>query len=186
MTGSLVEQLQTDEIQRSTPVTDLLRKAKFVAAKLGDSELSAWADHELNGYFDIRTEDLPQYRQLRGEIKWLNPYKGWQSLGLDVTLPCVHPIGEILGLINNEAGFITASVPSEFPDFIRRELKFHADVKFHASCAALSGVIEGCSKCRSRLDTETRASRRSRGRSSLFAHRNTASTSRSHQHRQHW
>jgi hypothetical protein len=143
MPGSLVEQLQSDAIQRSIPITDLLRKAKLVAVKLGDLGLSAWADHELDGYYDMRSEQLPQYRQLRGEIKWLNPYRGWQSLGLDVTQPTAHPIGEIIGLLDNESGFVVASVPVEFADSICKELGLRAEVKFHTSCATLGGVIDG-------------------------------------------
>ncbi|MDD2706004.1 MAG: hypothetical protein PHU07_11830 [Acidocella sp.] len=143
MPASLVDQLQNDAIQRSAPITDLLRKAKIVAIKLGNSNLSNWVDRELNGYFDVPIEQLPQYRQVRGEIKWLNPYQGWQSVGLDVTQPTPHPIGELLGLISNESGHVLASVPIEFANKVRRELGIQADVKFHTSCAALSGVIDG-------------------------------------------
>jgi hypothetical protein len=143
MPASLVDELQYDAIQRSTPITDLLRKAKLVAIKLGNADLSKWADRELDGYLDIPNEQLPQYRQLRGEIKWRNPYTGWQSVGLDVNLPAPHPIGELLGLISNESGYVLASIPNELANQFRQQLGLQADVKFHTSCATLSGVVDG-------------------------------------------
>jgi AbiTii len=143
MSVSLIEQLQAEATQRSVPITDLLRKAKLAGAKLGRIDLIAWVDHELSGYLDIAGSELPTYRQVKGEIKFRNPYKGWQSVGLHVEMPFVHPIGEIVGLISNDSGYVMASVPTEFADKIRRELGVNVDVRFHASCSAFEAVVEG-------------------------------------------
>lgn len=143
MGTNLVEQLQADAIQRSVPITDLLRKAKLLAVKLGSSDLATWVEREVIGYEGIPNDEIPAYRQIRGTIKWRNPHHGWVSLGLDVTMPFGNPISEIVGLLGNEAGFVMASVPDEFAESIRRELGLRVDVKFHVSCAALEGVVEG-------------------------------------------
>ncbi len=143
MGTSLVEQLQADAIQRSVPITDLLRKAKLLAAKLGSSDLANWVEREVVGYEGVPNDGLPAYRQIHGTIKWCNPHHGWLSLGLDVTMPFGNPISEIVGLLGNESGYVMASVPDKFAESIRRELGLRVDVKFHASCAALENVIEG-------------------------------------------
>lgn len=44
---SLVEQIQADALDRTVPVTDLLRKAKVVAIKLDLPDLLAWSEAEL-------------------------------------------------------------------------------------------------------------------------------------------
>jgi hypothetical protein len=64
MAISLVQQLQADAIQRSAPITDLLRKAKLVAAKLKRSDLSDWIGHEIGGYEGVPNSKLPAYRQI--------------------------------------------------------------------------------------------------------------------------
>jgi hypothetical protein len=71
--ASLVEQIQADVLDRTVPVTDLLRKAKVVAIKLDLPELLAWAEAEPNGYQDEKVP-VPQYRrQVAGRLR---AYKG--------------------------------------------------------------------------------------------------------------
>jgi len=67
--------LQEGALDRSVPVSDLLRKAKVVAAKLGLTSLSQWADRELNGYKS--GEEVPSYREVYGQVKGWNPMRGW-------------------------------------------------------------------------------------------------------------
>jgi hypothetical protein len=54
MAQSLIEQLQFGAVDGSAPITDLLRKAKLAAVKLGADEFAAWIDLEMNGYTDQR------------------------------------------------------------------------------------------------------------------------------------
>lgn len=69
----LVAQLQRDALDRSVPVSDLLRKAKVVAVKLDLPEFLKWVDQELNGY----DGEVPEYRTVDGQPKAFNPYRGW-------------------------------------------------------------------------------------------------------------
>lgn len=55
--------------------TVLLRKALVVARKLSVPEFQEWISFELNGYG--KGNDIPEYRQIRGEIKAWNPYHGY-------------------------------------------------------------------------------------------------------------
>lgn len=76
--ASLVEELQSEAIDRSVPISALLRKAKLVAAKLGTTDAASWIQHELNGYPE--GAELPSYRQLTGEPRYRHPYYGWLPL----------------------------------------------------------------------------------------------------------
>jgi len=59
----------------STPAVstaDLLRRALVVARRLAAPELVDWISFELNGY----TGEVPDYRNLRGQLKAMNPING--------------------------------------------------------------------------------------------------------------
>lgn len=71
----IVEQLQRDALDRDVLVSDLLRKAKVVAVKLGLDGAVEWVELELAGYPD--QDSIPEYRELHGQPKGFNPYQGW-------------------------------------------------------------------------------------------------------------
>lgn len=62
---TLLRDIQDSAVSSTTPVTDLLRRCKLLAARLGSVEFGAWVDHELSGYPSKDT--LPPYRILRVE-----------------------------------------------------------------------------------------------------------------------
>ena len=57
---SLLREIQSAAIDSSVPLATLLRKCKVLAARLGNDELKAWIDNELNGYES--KDELPEYR----------------------------------------------------------------------------------------------------------------------------
>lgn len=75
---SIVIELQQDALNRDVPITDLLRKAFVVARKLKITEFEEWISKELEGYSD--NADIPEYREVTGEVKAWNPYHGWQPI----------------------------------------------------------------------------------------------------------
>ena len=74
--SGLVEQLQSDALNPSIPVSNLLRKVKVAAVKLGLPDAVTWVDAELNGY----DENPPAYRSVSGHTVGWNPYHGWQPI----------------------------------------------------------------------------------------------------------
>lgn len=58
---SLFDEIQTDLLS-TTPLSDVLRKAKVLAYRLKNEEFKNWVEHELNGYSNV--ELLPDYRKL--------------------------------------------------------------------------------------------------------------------------
>jgi hypothetical protein len=70
-----VLQLQHESLDRSVSVTDLLRKSLVISRKLKLSEFESWINSELNGYGP--QEKVPEYRKVKGSVKFWNPYRGW-------------------------------------------------------------------------------------------------------------
>lgn len=77
---SLVKQFQADILSGGREVTDLLRTAKLISAKLDLSDLEEWIDKELRGYSD--SDKVPSYRLASaGILQSFNPYRGWITVG---------------------------------------------------------------------------------------------------------
>lgn len=74
----LVLQLQADALNSDISVSDLLLKAKVVATKLNVTDFLQWVECEINGYRD--TNEVPNYREIRGTVQGYNPYRGWQNV----------------------------------------------------------------------------------------------------------
>jgi hypothetical protein len=53
-----------------------LRKAYVVARKLKITDFEEWIHKELNGYPET-VDEIPQYREVSGEVKGWNPVRGW-------------------------------------------------------------------------------------------------------------
>ena len=79
-TTPLILQIQQAAVDSNTPVTDALRKAKVACTKLNLTEFGNWVDLELNGYVETPSDDLPNYRKLRGMPEVRTPYTGWQRI----------------------------------------------------------------------------------------------------------
>lgn len=65
---SLLRDIQNTAVSSDNRITDLLRKCKVLAARLGNREFDEWIGKELQGYEN--TDELPSYRIIkRVEIK---------------------------------------------------------------------------------------------------------------------
>lgn len=59
---SLLREIQKDAVNSNVSISDLLRKCKILAYRLGNEDFKSWVDFELNGY---KSNDLlPEYRKL--------------------------------------------------------------------------------------------------------------------------
>jgi len=74
--ATIVEQIQRDALDPAIPVSALLRRVKFASVKLGLGQVEDWVNHELNGY----PGEVPDYRMVHGQVRVLNPYRGWMPL----------------------------------------------------------------------------------------------------------
>ena len=89
--SSLVLELQADAMNREVSCSDLLRKALVVSKKLEVDSIENWLYQELNGYSGSSNDEIPDYRIVRGQVKALNPYHGYQLVYFEN-----HEIGERL------------------------------------------------------------------------------------------
>jgi AbiTii len=67
---TIIEQIQLDALSKSVSVSDLLRRVKLAAVKLGLGQIEDWVERELNGY---KTE-VPDYRVVHGVPMAKHPY----------------------------------------------------------------------------------------------------------------
>jgi hypothetical protein len=86
MTIAVIE-LQKECLGASKDLTTILRKAYSVARKLKLDEFLIWTENELNGYSEV--ESIPNYRIIKGELKYKNPYHGWSPIIIEDYARCV-------------------------------------------------------------------------------------------------
>jgi len=139
--ASLIEQLQSEAVERSVPITDLLRKAKVAAIKLQRTDFASWVESELSGYGD--KSDIPAYRHIHSDAKFLNPVHGWRPIiGSDHTINLSQSISEIWALLESDCTFFQCPVSPDYAKSIGRELGFAAEVQRHFPRSALISVVE--------------------------------------------
>jgi hypothetical protein len=66
--AGLVEEIQTQALDPTVRVTDLLRKVKLAAVKLKLADTIDWVEHELGGYGGVEDKDIPAYRRGHGTL----------------------------------------------------------------------------------------------------------------------
>jgi hypothetical protein len=123
MTG-LVLELQRDALNPEIKVSNLLRKAIVISKKLGIVEIEEWLKKELDGY--LPTDDIPEYRTVRGEVKVWNPYHGWRWLNLSriksadflSNMSILIPIVEIECGIESDTGSVKMSFHPDIQNFL--------------------------------------------------------------------
>ncbi len=104
---SLVLELQRAAMERDQHVSDVLRKANVVAAKLKLTDFQGWCKSELHGYVG---SDIPAYRVVKGALKAFNPYNGWIPVVMEDSASqdalsnraIAQPIGELEDIAANK------------------------------------------------------------------------------------
>jgi len=74
---TLLRQIQDAAIATAGSATDLLRRCKVLAFRLGSAEFGAWVERELSGYPSKDT--LPDYRV--AEVRSLGTFVGFGGSG---------------------------------------------------------------------------------------------------------
>lgn len=150
---SLVTELQTDAINPSVSILNLLSKALVVAKKLEIKDFEDWIELELNGYTD--SQSIPQYRYVQAQLRGLNPFHGWQPViaGDDETLefhnklcnsPIVQPISELVALTQNtdKNSTLCMYLSPQIESLLVANLGGKTRVQLRISSASIKGIIE--------------------------------------------
>jgi hypothetical protein len=119
--SSLVLELQEQALNPNASITGLLRKVKVAAAKLGLNDILEWVTFELDGYPND-DDVIPDYRQIRGIAKGLNPLRGWLKIEFEnpelekrvSTQKSPQPISEIEALAEISDGALAFVMSSAF------------------------------------------------------------------------
>jgi hypothetical protein len=149
----LVLELQRDALDSKVPVSDLLRKALVAATKLGVKDLQTWVTKEMNGYWEDDEDDVPRYREVRGELKALNPYHGWQTVYLDDGViaerlsrrRCAQPATELEAVLEsntNTGGSLQMPFSPEVARKLSLSLPFPTEITLMVPRSALVGVLQ--------------------------------------------
>ena len=147
----LIRKLQAEAANPDASVTNLLRMAKIAATKLNLKDALVWIDRELNGYMDLKVEDLPPYRRVMGIPQGYNPVHGWRPIQFpDTKTAEVYSqanIGMALGAIENlvgeqSGGGYTFAYGPEEKIAIQRSLNFRVDVRISLQRSQLWNIIE--------------------------------------------
>jgi hypothetical protein len=148
--SSVVLELQREALDQSVRVSDLLRRAIVVARKLGLAELQEWIEKELSGYKE--GQGIPDYREVWGQIRAWNPYRGWiPVLFEDPTRGerlSKRSTGQSIAEIENilEGSSKQASLHLPFPQEIQRRLcegmPFETEVTLIVQYSSLIRIVD--------------------------------------------
>ncbi|MCI5745100.1 MAG: ABC transporter substrate-binding protein [Erysipelotrichaceae bacterium] len=144
--SKLVIELQKDIIENRLDTISILRKAKLIATKLNLNDFNQWIDCELNGY--DKDDDIPDYRNVIGEIKAKNPYYGLIPVMVPSSITeqlnsrkLSNPISELISLSKSEQS-IVIPLPNELSELLCANEGVHFPCYFIISKNAVMGVIE--------------------------------------------
>lgn len=146
----LTLQLQAEALDGSTPISDLLRKAKFVAAKLGLDEFGDWVQCELDGY----TGDIepPPYRTITSQIMYRTMH-GWRPYFFDdesmdgtVSRYClgqaITPLEDVVKRAREGAGFLAFRLPGHIQAILANACGYQTEFQIHVDASAAGGIID--------------------------------------------
>lgn len=123
----IVLELEREALDDNISIESLMRKAYLVARKLNLSEFEEWITQEQNGYKD----QVPEYRNIAGEIKAWNPYHGWipMVLSADIAdmiskMPIPTSISELQDVYNSSDSTIALSVNGKLTEWFNEHIDF--------------------------------------------------------------
>ena len=140
----LIDELLKDSVA-DLNISALLRKARVLASELKIDDFESWISYELNGY----ENNVPQYRKIRGELKFHNPVRGWcpilfpdtESDKICSTLPIGQKIAEIESLCGSK-GTLGVKISPEQRAMLLTDDMDRYEVKLFVDRAALHGIID--------------------------------------------
>lgn len=147
--SSIVLELQRDALDRSFPISDLLRKALVVARKLKITEFESWINSELNGY--DKAENIPEYRLVHGTVEAWNPFRGWQPVVFPEhevqerlsKRPCNQSVAEIESLISREEkGSVQMPYSAKTQQQLRKAIDFDTEITLIVPNASMVRIVD--------------------------------------------
>lgn len=151
MKKGIVLELQKELLDSNCDLLVALRKAHIIATKLKLESFDNWIKCEMDGYSSY--ESIPIYREVKGEIKALNPYYGWipfivPDIEFEKILSCrkaPDPISSLLNLVKNDKnGFVQYSLSGEIQEILNRfsTPPVRMEMRFFAGITQIQAIVE--------------------------------------------
>lgn len=131
-------------------ISTLLREAKMIAKKRGETEFVEWINNELKGYEGISPLDLPKYRQTFCEPYAFNPFHGWQPVMFASNearvaytyAPISQSVGSIEETLKNTGDNYLLFSSSAAIQQVEQNLDIPAKVQLRSSPTVLHNILE--------------------------------------------
>lgn len=144
---SIVLKLQKKCLNKNEDLQSLLREALLISVKLKLNDFKEWINCELKGYKE--SIDVPEYREVKQTLKFLNPYQGWitaqVSADLEETIGFIkiqQPIGEIEHLIQKNDDNLSIHPPAEIANMLKKLFNTDFQVGFSVNKTQIFGITE--------------------------------------------
>lgn len=146
---SLIDDLLKEVSNPNCDVVSTLRKTLIITHKLQLKETEKWIKNELEGYTE--NELIPEYRTVRGSVKYLNPYHGWCPMIFDSldsenyfsTRKITDSIPKCLSLISSNKGIMTMTFsPEILKQFWRSNPSIQMDTYLIIDRSSILNIIE--------------------------------------------
>jgi hypothetical protein len=147
---SLVRKLIRQIDDPAVSVGTLLRTAKIIAAKLEQDEALEWINKELNGYWGLTLEELPEYRRVHGVARAFRPGFGWEPIlwkdpedeAFISQVPLATPLANIEESLEGCEGYVTYKLPPELRLKVWEAIDLETDVHVQVSASFVHGAVE--------------------------------------------
>ncbi|MGN7300361.1 AbiTii domain-containing protein [Ferdinandcohnia sp. SAFN-114] len=145
---SLVLELQREAVAGNSSINNLLRKALLVAKKLKVHEFEKWVLSEMNGY--ARFDEIPDYREVRGNLKAWNPYHGYIPYIIQnsnfydevSTKKMDSSVGELEHILEGSDGTVIIKFHAELENFLMKSQEFPFQPSLHISDSQFKKIVE--------------------------------------------
>lgn len=148
--ASIVLDLQKEILSPNCDIVNVLRKAHLIAVKLKLSDFDQWIQYELNGY--PNKESCPEYRKVRGTLKYLNQFYGWSPIIIQNNeiekIICerkmTNSISEIVSLSDSSENDLIAELSGEESAFLDKNCNMLIPQRYvlHISSTAVKDIEE--------------------------------------------
>jgi len=154
--NSIILELESQAINPNCDIVTLLRKAHVIASKLNLNEFDTWIMWELNGYTNY--DDVPEYREIYGELEGWNPSLGWISVipisekaavtqNKFCTQRLHQSISELIELYNNSKDNHFVISFTNASDYLSKCTNFSTKYRLRFSTHFLKSIVEKVRNC---------------------------------------
>lgn len=133
--NGIVLELQKEAMDKNADIESLLRKSYVIARKLKLLEFEEWIQCEQEGY---GKKEIPEYRMIQGQLKALNPVRGWIPVVMEsgvaekaftkTKLP--NSVSELFDLYQNaENSMLVMNLPAEMNKYASKCCGFNTQFR---------------------------------------------------------